>query len=172
MSHRAFACRSTRSEDRIHQRAERTHSVAAGMAGPPDNEDLNRAQLPDVDAQIEVPKEFTDRGLKIGLELLVLHSGHADCAYARDVHVAIAIDDRAIIDVDRAPGADQELVARSNYVVRGNRHAVDGREGRWDLRKERLSKDWQLLADGLGNKILEFIFLRRFNWAWTKSLIQ
>src|SRR5437764_11621857 len=79
VAHRAFARGAAGGEDGVYQCAERTHSVAAGMASLPDDEDLNRAQLPDVDAQIEVPKEFTDRGLKIGLELLVLHSGHADC---------------------------------------------------------------------------------------------
>ena len=91
-------------------------------------------------------------------EVLVAHAGHGDRADARDVDHAVAVDHRAEVDVDLAPGAHEELVARANYVVAGDRDVLDGRESSRRF-KQVEAEDRQLLAGRGGDEFLEFVAL-------------
>src|SRR5215468_5519744 len=106
------------------------------MASLPNYEDLNRAQLSNIYTEVEVAEELAYCALEIRLKLLVLQASHADGTHARDVDVAIAIDYGAVVDIDRAPRADQKFVTGSDYVGGGNGHAVDWRKRRWNFSKK------------------------------------
>jgi hypothetical protein len=80
--------------------------------------------------------------------LFVAKAGHIKRADFREIHLAISIDDDADVEIDRTPGADEELVARAEHVLCAHRDAVDGGEGGGHILKELAAEDREGLADG------------------------
>ena len=54
-----------------------------------------------------------------------LDAGDIEAADLRQVELAVAVDAAAVVDVDRAPGAQEDLVARADDVVGRDRHVVE-----------------------------------------------
>src|SRR5207245_10033095 len=99
-----------------------------GATSSADDEDLHLAQLSHRHQQLEVAEVARHRGAHVAGEVLVADARDGDGPDARDVDHAVAIDDRAEIHVDLAPGAHEELVAGPDDVVARDRDVLDGGE--------------------------------------------
>ncbi len=116
--------------------------------------------MPEGDEHLEVAEVARERTLHVLAEVLVLHARDADRADARDVDHAVAIDHRAVVDVDLAPGADLQFVARSDDVVRRHCDVLDRREGGRPTFEELLSEHRQAPAGRLLEEVLELVAFR------------
>ncbi len=160
-AHRAGGGGAAGGEDRVHQGAERAHGVGAGALGVADHEHLHRAQLAHGDQQVEVAEVARHRGLHELRDVLVRDAGHRDRAHARDVDHAVAVDHRAVVDVDLAPGADQELVARADHVVGRDRDVLHRGERGGCALEQVVAEQRQALAGGVVDEGLELVLLGR-----------
>src|SRR4051794_4650303 len=92
------------------------------------DEDLDRAQLSQVNVQIKVLEHASDRALKISVHLLIFQACDSHATDARQIDLAVAVDEDASIEIDLSPGANQEFIARSHDVIRRHGNTIDGRE--------------------------------------------
>src|SRR5215813_1762588 len=95
------------------------------MFGLSDYEHLNRTKLTQIDVQVEVLKNATDRRLQVRIYLLVLNTGDGHAANSWQVNLAITVDDNARVEIDLPPGSNQKFVAGSDNVIRRHRNAID-----------------------------------------------
>src|SRR5690242_15873973 len=116
-------------------------------------EHLNRAELTKIDIQIEVLEDSSDGGLQVRIDLLILKPRYGYAANSWQINLAIAIDNNAGVEIDLSPGANQELVARTDYVVRRHRDAVHRRECAGHIFEEIASVNGKTLA---GRAVHEF----------------
>src|SRR5439155_9734396 len=72
---------------------------------------------------------------------------------------AVAVHRRVVIDVDLAPGADLDLVARPDDVVGRDRNVVDRGEGARHAAEEVGAEHRQIAADRLHDELLELVAL-------------
>src|SRR5439155_3683939 len=72
---------------------------------------------------------------------------------------AVAVHRRVVIDVDLAPGADLDLVARPDDVVGRDRNVVDRGEGARHGTEEVGAEHRQIAADRLHHELLELVAL-------------
>src|SRR5262249_47229793 len=116
-AHRALVRRAARREHRGHERGERAHRVGAGALRLPDDEHLDGAQPAERRGQLEVAERPAENGLEVRGQVARLDTGDADHADLGHTDRAVAVDDRAEIDVDLPPRADLDLVAGPDDVV-------------------------------------------------------
>ena len=140
---------------------ERAHGVGAGPARLAHDEDLDRAELAERHDQLEIAEVLRHRLLHLRREVLVANARDLHRAHARDVDRAVAVHYRAVVDVDLAPGADHQLVARADQVVRRDRDVLHRREGGRRAAEEVVAVERQPLAGGLEDEVLEFVLLER-----------
>ena len=98
------------------------------MPDLPHHEDLVGAELAQGHGQVEVVVDAADGGLDQGLQLVVPDAADVDAADLGDGEDAAAVHDRVVVDVDLAPGADQDLVTRPEHVVGGDGDVLAGGE--------------------------------------------
>ena len=161
VAHRAVRARAARRDQRREQRRLARQRVDAGALRGPDDEDLDRAQLAERHAQVEVGEEPADLRPQVALELRGLDAGDVEAADLRQVEQAVAVDRGAVVGVDRAPGPQDHLVAGADGVVGGDRHVVDRVEG-VDAFAEEARAEHRQQAAGRGlDEALELARLRR-----------
>src|SRR5438067_7417078 len=90
-------------------------------------------------------------------DVLVRHAGDGDGADARDVDHAVAVHHGAVVDVDLAPCANQEFIARADDVVRRDRDVLYRREGRRRGLEQVVAVERQRLAGRLRDEVLEVV---------------
>lgn len=162
LAHAAVLGRAAAGEDGADQGRQAADGVVAWPARLPDDEDLDAAQLAQGDVEAEVPEHPAHLGAQVGFGVSGLDAGHAHGADAGDVDLPVAVDGGAVVDVDAAPGADVQLVARAEHVVDRHGDAVNGREAAVCPGKVGLAEQRQLLAGGVVDEALELVLLRRF----------
>src|SRR5262249_4468133 len=124
VAHGSLRRRAAGSEQGIHQRAQRTDRISTGAPHLTHYKDLHGAQLPKVDVEIEIAKDALQLRSQITRELLKLESGDVDVADLRNVDGAGAIDRQFQVEIQLAPHAQQNLVARAEHIIRRDRYAI------------------------------------------------
>ena len=95
--------------------------VSAGPEEQSHKENRFAAVLGYLDENLWLTNVFAQALHKVGLEFLEGHPGRVDVAYQRQIDVSVAIDPkRPVIDFLRLWGSNQNLVVRSQYIVRTN----------------------------------------------------
>ena len=93
--------------------------------------------------------------LQKALQLIESQSRNVQAPDTRDVDGAVAIDSRVHIQIDLSPGANQQLIPRTDDVIRGDRGVVDRGKCRRRLLKQVHAVDRQRLSEGSGDHLLE-----------------
>ena len=128
-AHRALGAGPAGCKQRIDQRGKRTDRVGAGLSDLADHENLDGAQFAQSDDEIEILEDAGHRAAHARIEILITRRRDIDRADLGNVDAAIAIDCRAHIDIDLAPGTHQNLIARADHVVGGDGYALQRRKG-------------------------------------------
>ena len=108
---------------------------------------------------MEIAERAPENGLEIGGQVARLDPGDVDHAHLGNADGAVAVDHRVVIDVDLAPGADLDLVARPDDVVGRDRNVVDRGEGARHGAEEIGAEHRQIAADRLHDELLELVAL-------------
>ena len=154
---RSLGGRADRGEHRVDQGGEGADRVAAGLAHLADDEHLDRAQLAECHHEVEILEHARHRAAHAGIQILIAGGSNVDGADLRNVDAAIAIHCGAHVDVDLAPGADQDLVARPDDVIRRHRHAVQRGKGGEFLFEQVVAEHRQSKSSRLQDEFLEFV---------------
>src|SRR5258708_5250847 len=148
MAHGTIRSRASGLEQCIHQSTERTHGVSPRPPRVTEYEDLDRSQLANIDVDVKVFKETADGGVNNAIEPVIADTGNGDGAHSGEINLPCSIHIHSGIKVNLAPGANQQLVARSNHVIGLHRNAVHRRERGRDIFEELVTENWQFHSHG------------------------
>ena len=151
----ALRQRSPRGEQRIQQGGKRADGVGSRTARLPHYEHLDRPQLAEIDAQVEVAKVAAQLSVQVALQLRVFDVGHANRPNIRKRDVARAVHHKRALLIHLPRKLDAEFVSRSDDVIARNWNIVHRGKGGGNVVKQRSSKDRQLLSGGLLHQALE-----------------
>ena len=101
--HRALGRGPTGGKDGVHQSAQRTDGVRPRTARLAYKENVNRAELPESDGEIEIPENALDLLAKMGVELGDVHSGDGDWADFGNEYLAVSVHGDAQFNVELSP---------------------------------------------------------------------
>ena len=161
LAHRARRARAARGDDRREQRRLARQRDHAGPLRRADDEHAQAAQLAERDREIEVGEQAPDLRAQVLLEVGGLDAGDVEAADLGQVEHAVAVDRAAVVDVDRAPGARHDLVARADRVVGRDRHVVERLEVVGGVGEEARAEDRQQPSGRAFDEALELVRLRR-----------
>ena len=129
-------------------------------AGPTTNTRRPRS-WPSETERLKLVNSRADLRAQVLLEVGGLDAGDVEAAHLGQVEHAVAVDRAAVVDVDRAPGAGHDLVARADRVVGRDRHVVERLEGVGGVGEERRAEDRQQPPGRAFDEALELVRLRR-----------
>jgi hypothetical protein len=156
VAHAAVGVGAAAGEQRGHQRRQARHGVGAGAVGLAHHVHGHRAQLAEVDVDGHALVQAGDRGADHVLRFAGLDAGQRHGADGRNRNGAVAVDGGAIIDIDRAPAANLQFIARPERVVGLHRRVRHRRESRRCIGEKRRAENRQQFAGIVGDEFLEF----------------
>jgi hypothetical protein len=143
------------------QRRLRRQRVRARPLGRPDDEHAQATQLAQRHVQAEVRVQAADLVAQVLLQVGGLHAGDIEAADLGQADLSVAVHLAAVVDVDRAPGADVHLVARAHQVVAGDGNVVGAAGQSMAFAEEVGAEHRQQAAGGAFDELLELARLRR-----------
>ena len=161
LAQRTLGGRAARCQQRVDEGRERADRVAAGLTHLADDEHLDRTQLAERHHQVEIPEHARYRTAHAGVKILIAGRGDVDGPDLRDVDAAIAIHRGAHVDIDLSPGADQDLVPRTDDVIGRHRHPVQRRKRGERTVEQVVAEHRQVTPGRLEHEFLELVALQR-----------
>jgi hypothetical protein len=86
---------------------------------------------------------------------MILNASHCNRPDSRYIYGTTPINENPSVQLDLPPSVDQQLISWSNHVIGCDWNTIDRGEGSWNLPKEVVPKQGQLVADRTGYELLE-----------------
>ena len=123
-AHAAVRPRATAGKHGVHQGGQAAERIGARPLGLAHHEDLDAAQLPQRDVEVEALEHLADLLAQVPLDFAGAQARHAHHAHARDADLAVAVHHGLQVYVHSTPAPHLQLVARAQGVVSGHGHPV------------------------------------------------